>query len=160
MATPVRQRGFTYLGILAAIVLMGLMLSAIAQVWRVTGQRERETQLLFVGGEIRMAIGHYYLLGRRYPESLQDLVEDDRSPTPRRFLRKLYSDPISGAPDWTLIRGPDGGIMGVASASMSEPIKRAGFDQADESFADAKCYCDWKFLFDGSRGFWHQQLSR
>ena len=39
------QAEFTYIGILVAVVLIGLMLTAASRVWSVSEQRERETQL-------------------------------------------------------------------------------------------------------------------
>ena len=53
------QGGFTYLGLLFALALIGLALGAAGTVWSVARQRDRERQLLWVGGEIRQAIGHY-----------------------------------------------------------------------------------------------------
>jgi len=97
------QAGFTYVGLLAAVAIMGLMLTVVSRVWSVTEQRERETQLLFVGDAIRMAISGYFAHGHKYPQSLQDLLADDRTPTPMRYLRRLYFDPMTGAADWTLI---------------------------------------------------------
>ena len=70
---------------------------------------------------------------------------------PRRHLRKLYNDPITGRPDWEIIRAGDGGIIGVNSASTKAPIKRANFAPRDAEFADAAGYCDWKFVFDMTR---------
>ena len=147
------QAGFTYLGLLFAVVIMGLMLTAVSRVWSVTEQRERETQLLFVGDAIRMAISGYYAHGHRYPQSLQDLLADDRTPTPMRYLRRLYFDPMTGTADWTLILAPgDSGIMGVASKSTLTPIKRKGFTLIDAGFEDSDCYCSWQFLYV-PRGF-------
>jgi len=37
--------------------------------------------------------------------------------------------------------------MGVASSSKRAPLKTAGFDPADDDFADATTYGDWKFTF-------------
>jgi type II secretory pathway pseudopilin PulG len=145
------QSGFTYLGILFAVVLMGIMLTAAGRVWSVHEQREREVQLLFVGDQFRTAIARYYLSGRTYPMALTDLVQDDRSPVPRRFLRKVYLDPMTGAADWTLIPAPGGGFMGIASSSQRAPIKRAGFDLRDEAFSDSDCYCQWRFIYDATR---------
>jgi len=54
------QAGFTYIGLLIAVVIMGLMLTVAGRVWSVTEQRERETQLLFAGDAIRMAIAGYF----------------------------------------------------------------------------------------------------
>ena len=142
------QGGFTYVGILFAVVIMGLMLTVAARVWAVTEQRERETQLLFVGDEFRRAIAAYYVSGHQYPLSLQLLLADDRSPVPKRYLRRMYPDPMTGAADWTLIYATDGvGIMGVASRSKLTPLKRAGFALADAAFQDTDCYCSWRFVY-------------
>jgi type II secretory pathway pseudopilin PulG len=146
------QRGFTYIGLLVAIVIMGLALTVVGRVWSTTEQRERETQLLFVGHAFRMAIASYYASGHRFPGDIQELVQDDRFAIPKRHLRRIYPDPVTGQADWTLILTPDGqGIMGVASSSMRAPIKRARFDLVDDAFKDADCYCSWQFVYFPSR---------
>jgi type II secretory pathway pseudopilin PulG len=146
------QRGFTYIGLLVAVVMMGLVLTAVSRVWRTTEQRERETQLLFGGHAFRMAISSYYASGHRFPNALEDLLQDERFPIPKRHLRRLYPDPITGQADWTLVLTPDGnGIMGIASSSARAPFKRAGFDPVDDAFKDADCYCSWQFVYYPSR---------
>jgi type II secretory pathway pseudopilin PulG len=142
------QAGFTYIGLLVAIVIVGLMLTLVSRIWSVSEQRERETQLLFAGDAIRLAIASYYASGHRYPLSLQDLILDDRSPVPIRHLRRLYSDPMTGTADWTLLHSPDGvGVMGVASSSKLAPTKRKSFSPVDATFADSDCYCAWQFVY-------------
>jgi type II secretory pathway pseudopilin PulG len=148
----VRQSGFTYLGLLFAIVLMGLMLTLAARVWTTTEQRERETQLLFIGHQFRMAISAYYANGHQYPRALSDLLADNRFPVPKRYLRRLYPDPMTGRPDWTVVFAADGvGIQGVSSSSTLRPIKRAGFQLIDATFADQDRYCAWRFLYTPER---------
>jgi type II secretory pathway pseudopilin PulG len=148
MCSPaVAERGFTYIGLLVAVVILGMLLTIISRVWSVTVQREREAQLLWVGDAYRLAIGSYYSHGGRYPETLQQLVQDDRSPVPLRHLRQLYPDPMTGAADWTLLPAPDGHISGVASRSLGVPIKRKGFELVDAIFANTDCYCDWQFIY-------------
>lgn len=147
-----KQHGFTYLGLLFAVVIMGLMLTVVARVWRTTVQREREAQLLWIGHAYRMAISSYYAFGHRYPATLQDLVTDERFPEPRHHLRRLYPDPMTGKADWALLLTPNqSGIQGVASTSQEAPIKRDGFDSVDLAFKDAECYCRWKFLYIANR---------
>jgi type II secretory pathway pseudopilin PulG len=151
-AARARQRGFTYVGLLIAIVIMGLMLTVAGRVWSTTEQRERETQLLWVGHAYRMAIASYYASGHAYPATLQNLLLDDRSPVPVRHLRRLYPDPVTGAADWLLIPTPGGnGIMGVASSSQRVPIKRKSFEAVDHSFTDTECYCLWQFVYYPNR---------
>lgn len=143
-----RQRGYTYIGLLVSVAILGMMLTMVARVWRTTEQRERETQLLWIGHAYRMAIASYYALGHQYPPTLQVLLRDDRFPIPTHHLRRLYADPMTGKPDWTLLTSPTGqGIVGVASSSQARPVKHDGFDKIDESFKDADCYCAWKFAY-------------
>ena len=143
------QRGFTYIGLLVAVVIMDLMLTMVSRVWTTTEQREREIQLLYVGHAYRMAIASYYSTGGQFPTSLQQLVWDERFPVPKHHLRRLYPDPMTGRNDWFLIPPVAGqpGIMGVASISKRTPIKRDGFELIDAAFKKADCYCDWQFAY-------------
>ena len=141
------QSGFTYLGLLFAIVILGITLSTVGVVWSTQIRRDREAELLFTGDQIRDAIGRYRASGGVYPQALTDLLEDNRFPVVRRYLRRIYPDPMTGNPDWQLITGPDGGILGVASRSQQKPIKVAGFSMTDAAFVSAECYCDWKFTY-------------
>ncbi len=91
------ETGFTYLGILIAMALFGVALAATGELWRTAAQREREQELLFVGNQFRNAFSTYYGFtpaGKpRYPRALEDLVEDNRFPVPRRHLRRVYAIP-------------------------------------------------------------------
>jgi type II secretory pathway pseudopilin PulG len=142
-----RQRGFTYIGLLMAVVVMGLMLTLVGRVWSTTARREREEQLLFVGHEFRNAISGYFAHEHHYPQTLAQLLGADDSTLPQRYLRRLYLDPMTRSIDWELLPAPGGGIMGVASKSKLLPLKRANFDLPDASFADADCYCSWQFVY-------------
>ena len=149
-----REEGFTYIGILVTVVVIGLLLSVAGRVWWFTERRNREAQLLFAGDQIRMAISAYFANGHQYPQSLDVLLADDRSPVPKRYLRRLYPDPMTGDSDWQLLRAPDGnGILGVASRSRLKPIKRKGFSYVDSVFEDSDCYCSWQFIYMPRRGF-------
>lgn len=155
---PGGQKGFTYIGLLVAVVIIGLMLTIVSRVWSTTEQHERETQLLFIGHAYRMAISSYVSLGHHYPATLQDLLTDERFPLPKRHLRQLYADPLTGKADWTLVMTPSGqGIMGVASSSQRAPLKRDGFETIDETFKNADCYCSWKFVYYANR--WNRPVA-
>src|SRR5207253_3118442 len=92
------------------------MLAAAGEVAATAGQRERETQLLWVGHEYRAAIGRYWRQKRVYPQTLEDLLgAAPDAPVQVRHLRRLYPDPMTNAVDWVLVPAPNGGIMGVAS---------------------------------------------
>ena len=142
-----RQSGFTYIGLLFAIVILGITLSTVGVVWSTQIRRDREAELLYAGDQIRAAIGHYRASGGQYPQALTDLLKDERTPAVRRFLRRVYPDPMTNSSDWQLIMAPEGGILGVASKSQDKPIKVAGFSPIDAAFDQAECYCDWKFIY-------------
>lgn len=117
---PGRRRGFTYLSLLAAIAILGIGLLAVAEVWANSARRQKLAQLEWVGKQFAQAIGSYYEATpgpmKRYPNDLADLVEDRRSLTLRRHLRKLYANPFTGQPDWEMLRAADGRIRGVRAA--------------------------------------------
>jgi len=140
--------GFTCLGLLFAVAIAGTLLAAAGVLWRIDGARERETELLFTGGELQRALDSYLEATPeqpgRYPKSLEELLEDRRGPTIRRHLRRLYADPFTGKPDWTLLRAPDGTIVGIHSSFEGVPVKRAAlYGRFD--FANARTYRDWVF---------------
>jgi type II secretory pathway pseudopilin PulG len=151
MSAGSAQRGFTLLGMLIVVGVMGAGLAAYGELASHAAQREKEKQLLFVGNQFRQAIGSYYErspgAAKRFPQSLQDLVEDKRHPMPQRHLRRIYADPITGKPDWSVIPGPDGGIMGVHSRSEARPVKTGGFALLDSTFAQTGRYSDWTFSY-------------
>ena len=108
-----RAAGFTYIGLLIAVVIMGIALSAVGVVWRTQAQREREQQLLFIGRDFERAIASYYKAGRQFPQEIDDLLDDKRGPLPAHHLRRFHNDPMTGAQDWNIIRVGALGITGT-----------------------------------------------
>jgi type II secretory pathway pseudopilin PulG len=141
-----RQSGFTYVGFLLFVALAGAGLASYGELASHASQREKEAELLFRGNQYREAIASYYRKGQRYPQSLEQLLEDKRYPMPVRHLRRLYPDPITGEKEWELVLAPEGGVMGVASRSADKPVKRANFRLENAEFEKAASYADWKFL--------------
>ncbi len=139
--------GFTYIGLLIAVVVLGVALSAVGVVWRTQAQREREQELLFIGHDFERAIASYYRAGRQFPQEIDDLLNDKRGPEPAHHLRRFYNDPMTGAQDWNIIRVGVLGITGIASSSKDAPIKKAGFNKDEDAFKDAAGYGDWQFVY-------------
>ena len=143
LATPMpigsrEQTGFTYIGLLIGVVIFGIASVGAARLLASTERAEREAELLFVGHQFRDAIGSYVQAQPRpaqYPMTLEDLLLDKRFPAPRRHLRRVFVDPVTGKSEWGLVRAPEGGIMGVYSLSEREPLKRANFEPEDADFA-------------------------
>jgi len=148
-----RQRGFTYLGLLFLLALLGVGALTAALWSSVQAQREREAELLFVGQEFREALRRYAAAqpaaqpqgASRYPAELEHLLRDPKRLEVRRYLRRLYPDPMTGRADWVLLRTPEGGIVGVHSRSEKKPLKQAGFDEPDAALTGRARYADWIF---------------
>ena len=145
------QRGFTYLGVLLVVALMGFGLAAFGELYSHAAQREKERELLFVGEQFRNAIASYYNKSpgmKVYPRKLDDLVEDKRFPMPQHHLRRVYNDPMTGKADWALVEVPGGaGFMGVHSVSEETPIKSGNFSVKNAAFDDAENYTKWMFTY-------------
>lgn len=141
------NRGFTYLTLLLMIVVMGIVLGAAADVWHTAVQRGKERELLFVGNQFRTAIGLYYQNHAKFPHNLDDLLKDPQYAFTKRYLRKVFRDPMTGSSEWAVVRTADGGIIGVHSLSENRPIKIAGFGVAGSSFDGAVKYSDWVFAY-------------
>lgn len=158
-----KQAGFTYLAIIFAIAISGVVLAEVGINWTQESQREKERQLLFVGSEFRQAIALYYERTpgaiKHFPRKLEDLLTDERYNTPQHYLRKLYRDPITNRSEWGLLVSPEGGIMGVHSLSNGRPIKTAEFDYANRSFEGADSYSKWQFAYT-PQSWTRQQATR
>lgn len=144
-----RQQGFTYLGVLFLIVLMGAALASAGQVWSSVARRDHERELLWVGTQYAQALRSYYRSSpglAQYPATLEELLEDHRFPSPKRHLRRLYPDPIGSTGEWGFLRGFDNRITGVYSQSQEQPLKQADFPTEWVDFTGMTRYSDWQFV--------------
>jgi type II secretory pathway pseudopilin PulG len=144
--------GFTYIGVLFAVALMGVSLALIATVSSQLQQREKEKQLLFIGKQFMQAIGSYYdnpppKQNKQFPKRLEDLVEDNRTAYIQRHLRKIFYDPFTASAEWGLVKDAQNGIIGVYSLSKVKPIKTTNFDKNFSQFTDKQHYSDWRFIY-------------
>lgn len=147
-----RQQGFTYLGLLFAIALMGATLALTGVVWHAAQKREKERQLLFVGNQFRQAIAAYYNHSpgsvKQFPKELSELLKDPRQLVPTRYLRRIYPDPVTGKAEWGLVKTRDDRIMGVFSLSEDEPVKQSNFRGADRALEGKMRYTEWRFTYN------------
>lgn len=147
---PQDHAGLTYIALLIAIALIGATMAVVGVWWSNEVRRGKEADLLFAGQQFRRAIGSYYDASpgaKRFPQTLDELLEDRRFPQVRRHLRRIFFDPLTAQRDWVLVRGPDGGIVGVHSVSNGVPLKRANFPAMLQQFANAERYSDWRFVY-------------
>jgi len=145
------SRGFILLGMLCLLVVASYILSQASVKWSDLAKREREQELLKVGDTMRNAIGNYYnnspSVVKEYPPNLEALLYDDRFPTPKRYLRKLYIDPVTQREGWGIVVAPSGGVMGINSLSAERPFKQKNFRPINEGFEDRAFYGEWYFVY-------------
>lgn len=144
-----RQRGIAYVALLMAVAIIAIVAGTAADVYQQARQRSREIELLWIGNQFRSAIISYREASpantKAYPQRLEDLLLDPRFPGTRRHLRRIYSDPMTGKPDWELIMAQEGGIAGVKSRSTLTPLKQHGFRPRDEHLEEKQSYAEWEF---------------
>lgn len=144
-----RQGGFSYLWLLLLIALLGLGLTRVVEIEATATQRDKETELLFIGDQFSRALNSYWRTAatpemRVYPASLDDLLLDRRDGQLRRHLRKVFVDPVSGRAEWGLLRA-GGRIVGVHSLSTLRPIKQGNFAPENEALQGKEQYAEWIF---------------
>ena len=142
------QTGFTYVVLLVAVVVVGILAEGAQQLMSRVVAADREAELIFRGRAYRAAIGSYYLAGepnKIFPRNLEDLVSDPRF-AHKRHIRRLYADPTTGG-EWQLVRAPDGGISGVVSANDATALKQGNFPVDLESFQGTVHYSEWVFEY-------------
>ena len=134
------------------VALAGILLAAAGRVWHASAIRDKEAQLLFVGGEFARALARYKAATPPgmppLPERLEQLLLDNRQQVQQRHLRRLYRDPLTDSLEWGLIR-EGGRIAGVYSLGTGVPIKQANFPAWAKNFVAATSYAGWKFAADG-----------
>lgn len=146
-----RARGFAYIWTLLLVAFMGVGTMIASDLYATAQRRDKERELLFIGHEFRTAIGRYFDSGAggqsMYPQTLEQLLKDPRFPNPKRHLRRLYLDPMTGKSDWVpVLMG--GRIVGVHSASEGKPIKQDNFDDTDAPVLRGKQkYAEWVFVY-------------
>ena len=148
-----RQSGITYLGLLFVVAWIGLAAAATLKLGAIHQRRQAEDELLFIGTAWRAALRSYQdarptpTSPARSPRKLEELLADHRFNPPRRHLRQIYRDPITGQATWGMLRGADGGIVGVHSLSTQAPIRVANFPADFFFFRDRRRYSDWIFVW-------------
>jgi type II secretory pathway pseudopilin PulG len=156
MRTGNSARGFAYMALLVVISASLLTLSAAMPDKFQQAKRADEAQLLFAGRQYQQAIERFYnnrfVPIKRYPSSLAELIEDNRTAKPQHHLRRLYRDPMTDDGQWGLVLNEQEQVMGVYSLSEQTLVKTA-FDSERIRVSNptgATRYSDLKFVYISS----------
>lgn len=133
------EAGFVLLAVIFLCMLLLISLAIAAPKMARSIQRDKEMETIHRGEQYRRAIQLYYKKFGRYPTSIDQLLNTNQI----RFLRKRYTDPLTGKDDWkpvyfgqahvrplgffgqplTMAAGMPG--MGGMTASMYAPVAAA-----------------------------------
>jgi len=146
-----RQAGFTYLGLIIFVAIIGLVGAATLKIGSLLQRAAAEEELLEIGAAFSAALDSYAAATPRgaspYPPSLAELLKDPRSPAVRRHLRKIYVDPLTGKAEWGIVYLGDGetGIVAFHSLADARPLKIANFDKRFKGLDNKDKVSEWRF---------------
>jgi type II secretory pathway pseudopilin PulG len=109
-----RQRGYTLVALVVALVVMNIAVGAAVRLWSDIGQREKEHELIFRGLQYAEAIRVFQQRFGRQPTSLEELYE-----VKPRCIRQLWTDPLSESGRWEPILAGRGGRSVAQSGAPS-----------------------------------------
>jgi type II secretory pathway pseudopilin PulG len=154
--TPRREGGFTYLGLIILVTVIGLVGAATLKVDALLRRAAAERELLEIGAAFGEALRTYAEATPKgqptQPPSLRELLKDPRVPGVRRHLRKIFVDPMTGKAEWGIVWANPGdkrGVLAVYSLSQAKPLKVANFDSRFPGFENRQRVSDWKFAATG-----------
>jgi type II secretory pathway pseudopilin PulG len=146
-----RQAGFTYLGLIIFVTIIGLVGAATLKIGALLQRAAAEEELLDIGAAFSAALDSYAAAtphgASPYPPSLKELLKDPRVPGVRRHLRKIFVDPLTGKAEWGVVYLGDGttGVVAVHSLSTAKPLKVANFDSRFAGLDNADTISAWRF---------------
>jgi type II secretory pathway pseudopilin PulG len=156
-----REAGFTYVGLIVLVTIIGLVGAATLKADALLRRAAAEQELLEIGAAFSAALTSYAEATPRgqppRPPSLEELLKDPRFPGTRRHLRKIFVDPVTGKAEWGIvwlnkgggIDGKGSGVVAVYSLSQSKPLKQANFDARFQNLEGREHISDWKFAATG-----------
>jgi type II secretory pathway pseudopilin PulG len=114
------ESGFVLIAVLFLVALILIALAVAAPKMAKSIQRDKELELIHRGDQYKRAIKLYYKKFGAYPSTMDQLMNTNQV----RFLRKRYTDPMTGKDDWKLIyfgqaKVPPMGLFG-------QPLANAG----------------------------------
>jgi type II secretory pathway pseudopilin PulG len=145
-----RQGGFTYLGLIILVTVIGMVGAATLKIGALMQRAQAEEELLDIGAAFSAALQSYAAATPAgqplQPPSLQELLKDPRTPALRRHLRKIFVDPVTGSTEWGIVYVTDRlGVVAVHSLSSARPLKIGNFDARFTGFEGKLHLSDWKF---------------
>ena len=154
MAPRARSGGFTYVGLIVLLAILGLVAAAGMKTGALMQRAAAEQELLEIGASFSDALRSYAAATPQgqppQPPNLRALLKDPRFPGVRRHLRRIFVDPVTGKAEWGVVTiGDNALVTGVYSLSSAKPLKVGNFDARFVNFDNKERISDWKFTATG-----------
>ncbi len=154
MRPRARSGGFTYIGLIVLLAILGLVAAAGMKSGALMQRAAAEEELLEIGAAFSEALRSYAAATPQgqppQPPNLQALLKDPRFPGVRRHLRRIFVDPVTGKAEWGMVTiGDKTLVTGVYSLSAARPLKVGNFDARFVNFDNKERLSDWKFTATG-----------
>ena len=94
------ERGYVLIALLFAVAVIMIVMAGVVPKISTAVKREREDELIRRGKQYQRAIQLYYRKFGRFPASVDELMNTNNV----RYLRRKYTDPITGKDEWRMIR--------------------------------------------------------
>lgn len=95
----------TFAELAVSMLILAVLARVALPVAEVSARRIREWELKASLRELRSAIDAYHDVNQKYPGTLEEMLEKDRSG--RKYLRRIPADPIAGKREWFTVSSTD-----------------------------------------------------
>lgn len=118
------EDGYLLIGVLVLVAILLITLAVAAPKVSADLQRDKEDELYHRGLQYARAIRLYYKKFGRYPTTMEQLEKSNEI----RFLRKRYTDPVTGKDEWRMIHFGEAKVR--ATGLFGQPITAGGIGGA------------------------------
>ncbi len=112
------ESGFILAALIFFLTATSIIIAAAVPYYQMQAKRTIEDELIFRGGEYTRAIQKYQHKTGKYPLTLDALMDTNGV----KFLRRQYTDPLTGKPFRLLYINPDGSITGSVLTQVASPF--------------------------------------
>jgi general secretion pathway protein G len=132
------QQGFTLIELIVVVTIIGILAGIAIVNVRNAQTKAAENVLRADLTNMRKAIDDFYADKQRYPQSLQELVD-------QHYMRRLPVDPITKAADWEEVRETEETDSSGSTSSTSPTTDSSGIP-AQPGIVDVKSHAEGNTL--------------
>jgi len=108
------EQGYVIIILMLAVFAITIGMLVAVPFWQTEVRREQEEELIFRGKQYVEAVRLYTAKNPgRFPATLKELLE-------KKFLRKLYKDPMTESGEWTIVLKPTTSSSGSSAGASAQ----------------------------------------